>query len=266
MKRLHVVGCHRSGTTLIFELLTTCFEHEAHCEHEKTVFNPPEDHVNALYLSKKPSDITHIHRVFRGDPDLYVIYMMRDPRAVVTSVHPSRGDVYFSSFGRWQRYEHAAKPLKGHPRFLEIRYEDLVREPDAVQDRIARRFPFLVKRHAFSEFDKHARTSGPAEISLRGLRPVSDTRLSGWREHLPRLAFQVQRHPSLTAALIEHGYEPDDKWLSILEGVSPREQEYGEKRPPVWQRLETDLRYWLKSRRYLRARFEEDTEEKKRRP
>ncbi|MBD3646464.1 MAG: sulfotransferase [Pseudomonadales bacterium] len=152
MKRLHVVGCHRSGTTLLFELLTTCFDHDGRCEHEQSIFNPLELPVadDGLYLSKKPSDTTHIHRIFHADPDLHLIYMLRDPRAVITSIHPSRGDVYFSSFERWQRYERAAAPLKDHPRFMEVRFEDLVSQPDTVQSRIEARFPFLQRRHGFS--------------------------------------------------------------------------------------------------------------------
>ena len=132
MKRLHIVGCHRSGTTLMFELLTTCIKHQARCSHEQTIFNPIKP-VQGLYVGKKPSDITHIEKIFLADPDLYIVYMLRDPRAVITSIHPSKSERYFTSFERWQRYEVAANRLKQHPRFIQISYEELVTAADESQ-------------------------------------------------------------------------------------------------------------------------------------
>ncbi len=251
--RLHVTGCHRSGTTLMTEMLAACFDYSNRCEHEQSIFEPIE-HSTGLYLSKKPSDITHIQRVLVNDPNLYVIYMLRDPRAVITSIHPSKSDIYFASFERWQRYETAASLLKDHPRFLQVRYESLINDPDGEQSRIANAFGFLSQKHLFSDYDQHARASKKAEISLKGLRPISNENLSSWKDHLPRIAFQLAKYPRLTQVIREYGYEENDDWLQALEGIKPRSQAYGESRPPIWQRLETDLRYYLKSKRYLRNR------------
>ncbi len=249
--RLHVTGCHRSGTTLITEMLAACFDYAQRCEHEQSIFVPIKK-PTGLYLSKKPSDITHMHRVFMADPNLYVIYMQRDPRSVITSIHPSKSDVYFASFERWQRYESAAKPLKNHPRFLEVKYESLISDPDGEQTRIQNAFACLSQNHLFSKYDQHANASKKAEISLKGMRPISDQNMSSWKEHLPRLAFQLEKYPQLTRVVRDYGYEKNDDWLKLLEDVKPRTQSYGESRPPVWQRMETNLRYYLKSRRYIR--------------
>jgi len=252
MKRLHVTGCHRSGTTLIFEMLTACFKHDAHCEHEKTIFNPPEEREIDLYISKKPSDVTHIQRVFLADPELYLIYMLRDPRSVITSIHPSKPDLYFCSFERWQRYEQAAHQLKSHARFLQIRYEDLVQESDRTQQLINERFGFLQQQYLFSEFEQHSTASEPAVISLTGLRPVSDQQIKSWHSHLPRLKFQLDKYPELADRLVEYGYEKEHSWIHLLDGIQPLAQEYGEVTPPFWQVMETNLRYRLKSYKYLR--------------
>lgn len=254
MKRLHVTGCRRSGTTLMFEMLTACFVHDGRSEHEESLFRNPTPLAKGLYISKKPSDITHLQRVFERDDSLYVIYMLRDPRAVITSIHPSRGDTYFASFERWLRYEAAAKPLKAHPRFIEVGYEDLVREPDRIQTRLQDKFSFLTATHKFSEFDRHAKTSKRAEISLRGLRPVNTDSVDTWQQHLPRLRFQLDSYPSLPQVLVDYGYETNTDWVRKLDNISPLSQRYGETPPPLWQRLETRLRYRMKSRRYLAAR------------
>ncbi len=250
MKRIHIVGCHRSGTTLLFELMTTCFRHEAHCDHERSIFKD-KTHCDGLYISKKPSDITHIERIFLGDPDLYLFYLIRDPRAVITSIHPSKSDRYFSSFERWRRYEQAAAPLKSHPRFVEIRYEDLVKHPDEIQSDICGRLPFLNTMHSFSTFEKFAQTSKPAEISLKGIRAISDQGIDRWKEHLPRIKFQLERYPELAKHLINDGYEQDDQWLSQLEDIKPKKQIYGETGASYLKQQETNLRYWLKGRSYL---------------
>ncbi len=251
MKRIHIVGCHRSGTTLLFELMTTCFRHDAHCDHERSIFKD-KAHCDGIYISKKPSDITHIEQIFSADPDLYLLYLIRDPRAVISSIHPSKSDRYFSSFERWQRYEQAAAPLKSHPRFLEVRYEDLVRHPDKVQSSICTRFSFLETMHPFSAFEKFAQTSKPAEISLKGIRAINDKSIDRWKEHLPRIKFQLERYPALVQCLIEYGYEQDDQWLTLVEDIKPKKQSYGESGTSYLKQKEMNLRYWLKGRSYLR--------------
>lgn len=254
MKRLHVTGCRRSGTTLLFEMLATCFKHDDHCEHEQSIFVPVDEKPGQLYLSKKPSDITHIHQVHEADSNLFLIYVRRDPRAVITSIHPSKSDVYYASFERWLRYEKAAEPLLEHPRFLLVSYEQLVREPDFVQNQISEQFGFLTQKHLFSEFHEHADTSAKAQISLKGLRPISQTSLDAWQEHLSRVKFQMDRYPTLPEIIKRYGYESDNQWLDMLEGVTAKPQSYGEKLPSWFKRQETKLRYQMKSLAYLSRR------------
>ncbi len=254
MRRLHITGCRRSGTTLLFEMMATCFAHDDHCEHEQSIYVPIPEKPGQLYFSKKPSDITHIHKIFQEDPELYLIYIRRDPRAVITSIHPTKADIYYASFERWLRYERAVRPLIGHPRFKLVSYEQLVRQPDEVQRELVQQFSFLEQEHLFSEFHEFANTSEKAQISLKGLRPISTDSLGAWQQHLPRIQFQLQRYPELAQTLIEYGYETDHEWLKQLEGIAPRSQTYGEKPPGIFKRLETDLRYQLKGRAYLGRR------------
>ncbi len=248
--RLHVVGCRRSGTTLLFELLSTCFAHDEACEHERSIFDSPCP--PGLSLSKKPSDVTHVRAAFEADPNLYLLYVLRDPRSVVTSIHPSRPNIYFASFERWLRYEAAATPMKRHPRFLEVRYEELVRDPLGVQQRIGGAFPFLSETHPFTEFAEHAQTAEPAAVSLLGVRPIETESRERWRQHLPRLRFQMQQYPELATVIREYGYESSDAWLAALDGVAAAPQGYGERPRGRLARMEAALRYWFKTRRYLR--------------
>ena len=54
--------------------------------------------------------------------------------------------------------------------------------------------------------------------------------------------------------LVNLGYESDRAWMKLLDGVEPYQQTYKEAAPHLFKRLETDFRFWLKTRRYLRDR------------
>ncbi|RLA55352.1 MAG: sulfotransferase family protein, partial [Gammaproteobacteria bacterium] len=131
MKRLHIVGCPRSGTTLLMELVSTCFASGGYCAHEKNIFEPLEV-TGDIYFTKQPNDIKQLRHIFHRDPQLYIIYMGRDPRAVITSKHRESPGQYFCNYRVWRECDSAARRYTGHPRFLQLRYEDLVTDPDAV--------------------------------------------------------------------------------------------------------------------------------------
>jgi len=233
------------------ELLATCFAGVGHDEHELSIFRPvPGGH--AIYVSKKPADVKRIGPLLRADPDLHVVAVHRDPRAVITSVLEAASSRYWMHFENWARCIRAARALEGHPRFLDLRYERLASEPDVVQDEIAARFPFLERAHAFSEFERHARPTHAASLALGGVRAVDAQSIERWRAHLPRVKAELLRHPEMTRMLIELGYERDDAWTRVLDGVAPHDQPRKARLRRVFEDLDAELRYRLKQRRYLR--------------
>lgn len=251
MKRLHIVGCPRSGTTLMMELMATCFECDSYCEHEMSVFEEPAGRPR-LFFSKQPNDIRYIRRVFLADNNLFVIHMQRDPRAVIASEHQSQPGIYFCNFLVWHACYRAASRLSGHERFLLVRYEDLTVAPDAVQARIQKRFPFLQKKHAFSRYQDHARPSADASMAMSGLRPVSTSRQRNWESHLPRIKAQLQRHPELGRVLVDCGYESDLSWTRMLHAVEAKDFSCRyPTTPQPWKKMETHIRKFFQSRAYL---------------
>lgn len=250
-RRLHVVGCPRSGTTLLAELIATSFADVGHDEHELSIFRPVPQ-ACPVYVSKKPMDVKRVGPLLRADPSLFVIGVHRDPRAVITSEIADEGR-YRISYDRWERCIDAARALAGHPRYLEVEYERLVRDPDAVQADIAARFPFLVRRHSFSEFARHAQPSERAEIAMGGVRALDPDRNARWRRHLPRVKAELLRHPRMLDVLVELGYEPDAAWTRVLDGVTPHPQPAKSRWRSLFEELDASLRYRRKQRRYLRA-------------
>jgi len=235
------------------QLMWHGFRFDGRAGHESSLFEPIPPGMGS-YLSKKPPDTIRIRTVFLRDPELFVIAMVRDPRAVITSRHERKPDVYFSSFWRWERYVEAIEALREHPRYLIVRYEDLVADPDAVQQHIAERFPSLERIRLFTRYPEGADIPEKARISLNGIRPVDRQGLERWRQELPRLKGEVLRHPELAAWLRRFGYEENDEWSRCLDGVEPVHQSYKNELPGALRRTEASVRFAFKTVLYLRRR------------
>jgi hypothetical protein len=220
MKRIHIVGISpRSGTTLLAECMIAGFEIDAFDAHETPLTTHRRD-VN-IYLTKKPVDIHIVGPRLSVDRNFHVVAMVRDPRDIVVSVHRQDPSRYWAPLRYWKSRLAVLRRLSRHKRCVVIRYEDLVREPDSVQEGLAARMPFLTPRRSFSAFHKSAAPSRKSLDALGPLRAINSQSIGNWRNHLRRLKGQLSQHGSITEDLIEFGYERDDSWLSVLESVEP---------------------------------------------
>lgn len=202
------------------ELMINGFEIDGYPAHEMSVFVRPIEPFRIL-CSKHPNEVPAVRPLLALDPDLWVIYLLRDPRDVVVSRHRQDPTKYFANLLQWKRNYRLARKLAEHPRFVTVRYEDLVADPDAVQRTLLQRMSFLAERAPFSEYHRVAQPSDRSQDALRGVRPISTASVAAWRRHRPRLAGQLAQYGSITEELIQCGYEPDASWLEELEGVEP---------------------------------------------
>lgn len=221
MKRIHVVGSSpRTGTTLMVEMLIAGFHIDGYASHEISIFaRPPRGY--RIYCSKNPRDLLAVGPLLSVDPELWVIHMVRDPRDVVVSKHRNDPDRYWTNLRIWNERQPVAIELEEHPRFLTVRYEDLVEAPNAVQQQLARFLPFLEVKASFDEFHQIATPDAAAQRALGGVRPVDRQSIGKWNKHKARLAGQLLQHGSIQADLERLGYETDDAWLRELDGVEP---------------------------------------------
>ena len=234
------------------ELMAVCFQNDGFCEHEMSIFTPPPSDAR-LYFSKKPTDIRYVKKLLQGDPSLSVICLYRDPRSVVSSIHKSKQGFYFCNYLEWKGCQVAAEDLKDHERFLLVSYEDLTASPEVVQARIIDRFPILEKKHDFTDYDKVAKPSEKSKNALGGVRPIETNRQQGWREHLPRVKAEIEKYPEFAKDLITWGYEKDDGWLEILEGVESKDFPCRSASGGFsFKKLETKIRKHFQIRAYLR--------------
>ncbi|NGP78028.1 sulfotransferase domain-containing protein [Balneolaceae bacterium YR4-1] len=221
MKRIHIVGVSpRTGTTLMAEAMDACFNIDYSTDHEDSLFRRAPDAAH-IYLSKCPRDILIVGPSLILDPHLYVICMMRDPRDIIVSKHKKDPDHYWAGLKFWKYYTRELPKLIKQSRFILIRYEDFVRDPDQIQNKILSEIPFLKKQAPFSRFHEVATVSGSSEEALRGVRPISPASVGKWKQHKSRIAGQLKLHASISEDLIRYGYEEDESWKTTLKGIEP---------------------------------------------
>jgi hypothetical protein len=220
MRRIHIVSVSpRAGTTLLAECMRVSFEIDAYEPHEARLSKCRWR--TSVFLTKRPGDIVDVGPRLRVDPRLTVICMMRDPRDVIVSRHGKAPDLYYVPLRIWKQRVAYMRRLSKHPRFLVVRYEDLVRDPNGVQQRLMRALPFLRFRAPFNAFGNSVEVSRESDKALGGVRSIAADRTGTWRRHPDRVLGQLVLHGAITDELIEFGYEADDSWLKELARASP---------------------------------------------
>lgn len=222
IKRVHIIGPPRSGTTLMLELMVTCFRFSHHVKEEVSLLRYPKGLPDGATLCTKcPRDHYLVKKILPSDEQQWFISMTRDPRDVVVSRHGLRPDLYWTNLCHWKDWLSNVREFKNHDRFIEVRYEELVGNPDRVQQAIARRLPFLPVRKKFSEYYQASNPSSQSLAAMRGLRPIEAGSVGRWKDHLHRIAGQLEIHGPIDEELIQLGYEDDKSWKALLKGVKP---------------------------------------------
>jgi hypothetical protein len=237
--RIHIIGCSRSGTTML-HLAMVCFKNVAISESETDICYP--------YLRQRIKIVTRIG--WRPSPKHYVtkrhfgwftphsvedligqtrleniglIHLVRDPRDVMLSRHlkDSSGQPYVS-IEHWYRSivaaDHIFEALKTHTRKLTLRYEDIVRDPGGTEQRIcagfglqrnARAFPLNRVKDNVECMGFHL-DSFAGRRALNGLRNMDDRSIGRWMGNADAPAVETME-PSARSRYMafceEHGYE-----------------------------------------------------------
>ena len=219
-KRIHITGAPRSGTTLLLSLMLSCFEIDGGVTTERRLWRtPPKD--KKVVCTKFPDETDFATRMLGWDPDLHVIFILRDPRDVVVSKSHINPDRYLINLRVWKDNLAAARPWFGHRRFHVVHYADLAEYPDRVQAELASDMPFLRQRRKFSRFVECADEETWLKNMHMELRPITSERVGHWRQHRDRVKGQLVIHGGISNELLQMGFELDDAWLSQLDGVRP---------------------------------------------
>jgi hypothetical protein len=193
MKRIYILGCARSGTTLICHMMN-CYKNIFVFENEVKVeairyYSGRDDAVVG-----KRNHIAYRNSVSEYD-GLTLIYMVRHPYDVMTSRLFNNN--FHVSPERWVSEADALQILlTSRPDTFVLKYEDLVADPDASQVLIGEIFQ-LTPALRFSAFHNLEVTSERRVLALRGLRAPDLNSVSRWRqtadlrEYCERVSFAV---------------------------------------------------------------------------
>lgn len=236
-RHLIVAGYPRSGSTLFYNMLRHALQGFTLYEQEvpaASFLDQPGNHC-----TKRPKDVFDVPRTMqlnRGRKRVDLVVTLRDPRDILVSRHASVPNDYFigadhSYFVPRDRPPQYTDPglLANHQAILNVsgsglfpqgvfflKYEDLVADPEAVQQMLAEGFGLQFEGR-FSDFHTKS-VPERLEKALNGLRPVTAAQPK-WKapEHRARIIDQFTRFPALHDLLRQLGYEEDDRWFEDLQ-------------------------------------------------
>jgi hypothetical protein len=172
-------------------------------------------------VTKDPGDVFFLDeiRAFYAArrADVRFILTVRDPRAVLTSVHQdhaaNRPGGYYEDPEQWLAYYEHIRYAQQFDDVITVEYQDLIRRPAEVQRKLSEFIGWQVHL-PFDQFHTLASPSFDAR-PLNGLRPLDPTRLEAWRQekHRGRIGQILRVLPGLPEYLIEMGYETDTSWV-----------------------------------------------------
>ncbi len=181
------------------------------------------------WVEKSPQHLLHLSEIWQYFPDAQVINILRDARDVVSSPRRFRkqktgpGRIYavVHIAWRWNRFIEAADRSVEDPRFLSIRYEDLVSDPERILDQLAAHAGIQKDSTAIARFHEQLkqvtlRVSDENKAFNRATELVD--RRQVWKSRLTKQEAKVIE--TICGPLMEqHGYQkeyPPGIWASVL--------------------------------------------------
>lgn len=189
-QRVFLTGCGRSGTWLLMAMLQGMANlHTAPGEQPLGAFLDLPD-TDGIHLVKRLHN-AYLH--FDCIPaDIKVLHVVRHPYDVLISTH--LGTPHHITLNRLEG-EHARyfSHLATRPGTCVIKFEDMVQQPDAVQERVEA-FLGVKSERPFRDFHLHADLGAEVQNAMHGLRPLDPSTLHRWRTDAAALAFLREAH------------------------------------------------------------------------
>jgi len=212
ISRVFVTGCPRSGNTLILLLLAWGDKKWKRLHGEQF----PKRQVNVI--GKRPSDdgVAQVAEMLKKDSKLFVIWMVRDPRDTCVSVHaynPEKKPMV--SGAMWLQRAKQGLGFLSHDRVRMVRYEDLVVDPNGVQERLSKIIPLNIDKKWTDwngeGINEETKDKGEAKNvkALGGVRPVQISRIGAYKEteNGQKLALKLGANPEVREMAAKFGYE-----------------------------------------------------------
>ncbi len=147
--------------------------------------------------------------LLRANPGIRVLWMLRDPRDILTSIHADQPDEFYVKPERLITSLKLYDEFKDEPQIMTIHYEELVSSPNTVQARIAQAFQLETVRD-FTEGHKYFPHFRQNMRAMHSIRPIDAKSVQKWRvkqEYKEYLETVLKEHPALISLAPNYGYE-----------------------------------------------------------
>lgn len=207
--RIHVIGCARSGTTMLQHAMIA-FDNTLIAEGETGPRYPFLKDRFKLFLHHVTKQGVHhlvTKRNFRwfleaklqelidwfSHENVGILHIVRDPRDVLTSIHKGTGrNAFYVPPDRWMASILAAERIfaafADYHKKLTIRYEDLVLQPDIVAQSLCDTFGLRIRDDvvSFSRLEDNWRSSkigisARSAVAMQGIRNFDPNSVGRWR-------------------------------------------------------------------------------------
>jgi len=232
-KHVFICGFPRSGTSLLYSLLASYVKNYNFFDREMSAAYIL--HLEGSYVTKRPFDCLDIKKIMDSNirqKNLKCIFMIRDLRSIITSIHSSFPDDYFIGYESTYHVEEnnfskndpginkifeAYKNIKGAKI---LKYEDLIKYPDKIQKELGEIFNFKYSDD-FCNFSKKNKVPAFLNLSMNRVRKIDHSRLNSWKNHPKRIKEQFTSFPELFNILEELNYANNKEWFSEFEKTDP---------------------------------------------
>jgi len=200
---------------------------------------PAQDPPPTILGEKSPVHASYVLELLAMLPEARVVHIVRDPRDVAVGMRDVWNTPPTSAAVRWlidQRRQQDLESLVSPQRFVTVRYEDLVAQPEAqlrrVCDVLAIGFtPDVLEHHrrtqtGFAEHETHKRqTMQPVTTSRIGRyrRSLSPTAIAAIERvcgtQMERLGYEPEGYPRARGNLAVAAYAPSMVWRKLSQRV-----------------------------------------------
>jgi hypothetical protein len=132
---------------------------------------------------KSPGHALFTETLCQWYPDAFIVHILRDPRDVVASLvrMPRQPNSVLTNANTWLRLNLGAWRARQTPRYLPVRYEELVTHPEEELRRIC---AFIGEEYSSAMLVERPDCQSPNAWLRRAQEPVTTTRIGKWREEL----------------------------------------------------------------------------------
>jgi hypothetical protein len=213
---IYIQGCARSGNTLMRNLCVAAFAkaelaklHDDAAEISFGRFVQFLGHGKVWVASRNQrSSLEMTAQELHSYPNVKVLWMLRDPRDVLTSVHRMDASKFWVSPERWIKSIELYHQLKNEAQVATVRYERLVEAPNEVQHELS---PILGLQPTcqFSEAYHHFPTFAQNVRAMHSIRKVDTGSVQKWRSNPDLAAYLtklIKECPKLVEVAESVGY------------------------------------------------------------